>query len=124
VERGYVTRTQAAQRTVTTLRFFWTAPQDSAVSGSTGYHGFFYHFLDMSTGQRFQNVELSTIDTPCSSQGSCSASRTTTPPTRSKPRSAHSPTRFYVRVDWNWAQARPPAVSMGWHPEGGFIPAD
>src|SRR5260370_16423838 len=56
-------RAQAAQRTLTTLRFFWTAPQDSAVSGSTGYHGFFYHFLDMSTGQRFQNVELSTIDT-------------------------------------------------------------
>src|SRR3989449_4204525 len=63
VERGYIPRAQAAQRTLTTLRFFWTAPQDSAVSGSTGYHGFFYHFLDMSTGQRFQNVELSTIDT-------------------------------------------------------------
>src|SRR6266478_6965655 len=30
VERGYITRAQAAQRTVTTLRFFWTAPQDSA----------------------------------------------------------------------------------------------
>src|SRR3989440_9792066 len=63
VERNYITRAQAAQRTLATLRFFWTAPQDSAVSGSTGYHGFFYHFLDMSTGQRFQNVELSTIDT-------------------------------------------------------------
>src|SRR5207247_7268676 len=63
VERNYITRAQAAQRTLTTLRFFWTAPQDSAVSGSTGYHGFFYHFLDIGTGQRFQNVELSTIDT-------------------------------------------------------------
>src|SRR5207244_1990384 len=31
---------------------------------------------------------------------------------------------IYFRVDWNWAQARPPAVSMGWHPEGGFIPTD
>src|SRR5258707_5093051 len=62
-ERGYITRAQAAQRTLTTLRFFWTAPQDSSLSGSTGYHGFFYHFLDMSTGTRFQNVELSTIDT-------------------------------------------------------------
>src|SRR5438105_14114889 len=63
VERSYITRAQAAQRTLATLRFFWTAPQDSAVSGTTGYHGFFYHFLDMSTGRRFQNVELSTIDT-------------------------------------------------------------
>src|SRR5207245_2694967 len=54
VERNYITRAQAAQRALTTLRFFWTAPQDSALSGSTGYHGFFYHFLDMSTGLRFQ----------------------------------------------------------------------
>src|SRR2546425_11262880 len=56
-ERRYITRAQAAQRTLTTLRFFWTAPQDSAVSGSTGYPGFFYHFLDIGPGQRFQNVE-------------------------------------------------------------------
>src|SRR5437879_1466247 len=29
VERNYITRAQAAQRALTTLRFFWTAPQDS-----------------------------------------------------------------------------------------------
>src|SRR5439155_5810404 len=63
VERGYVTRSQARDRTLATLKFFWTAPQDSAASGVTGYHGFFYHFLDMNTGSRFQTVELSTIDT-------------------------------------------------------------
>src|SRR5438046_9367505 len=62
VERTYITRAQAAQRTLATLRFFWTAPQDSAVSGSTGYHGFFYPFLAMRTGQRFQHVELPTIE--------------------------------------------------------------
>src|SRR5712691_5545196 len=33
VERGYVTRAQAAERTLTTLRFFWTAPQGPAASG-------------------------------------------------------------------------------------------
>ena len=63
VERGYITRDEARQRVVTTLRFFWTATQDSSASGATGYHGFFYHFLDMNTGARFQQVELSTIDT-------------------------------------------------------------
>jgi hypothetical protein len=31
---------------------------------------------------------------------------------------------IYRRVDWRWAQARPPAVSMGWRPEDGFIPHD
>ena len=63
IERGYVSRADAAQRTLTTLRFFWTAPQGAQASGVTGYHGFFYHFLDMGTGVRFRTVELSTIDT-------------------------------------------------------------
>src|SRR6266576_5910355 len=62
-ERGYITRAQTAARTLTTLQFFWTATQDSSASGATGYHGFFYHFLDINTGKRFQQVELSTIDT-------------------------------------------------------------
>ena len=63
VERGWVTREAARDRALTTLRFFWTAPQGDAPTGVTGYRGFFYHFLDMETGLRFQRVELSTIDT-------------------------------------------------------------
>src|SRR5467141_3449266 len=124
VERGYISRAQAAQRTLATLRFFWTAPQDSAVSGSTGYHGFFYHFLDMSTGTRFQNVELSTIDTSLLLAGIllCQSYYDGADPVETEIRGLAD--SIYFRVDWNWAQARPPAVSMGWHPEGGFIPAD
>src|SRR3712207_219833 len=34
-----------------------------APPGVTGHRGFFYHFLDMETGRRFERVELSTIDT-------------------------------------------------------------
>ncbi len=103
VERGYIPRAQAAQRTLTTLRFFWTAPQDSAVSGSTGYHGFFYHFLDMSTGQHFQNVELSTIDTSLLlagillSQSYYDGADTVETQIRALADS------IYFRVDWNWA---------------------
>ena len=63
VEHAWITRAQAADRTLKTLQFFWTAPQDSAGPNTTGYRGFFYHFLDMQTGRRFQTVELSTIDT-------------------------------------------------------------
>src|SRR3989475_10789123 len=55
VERGYITRADAGQRVVTTLRFFWAAPPDSAASRSTGYHGFFYPFLGMNTRGRFQH---------------------------------------------------------------------
>ena len=62
-ERGYVTRAQAAERTLTTLRFMYELPQGPEATGVAGYKGFFYHFLDMETGHRFQRVELSTIDT-------------------------------------------------------------
>src|SRR5438477_7217026 len=62
-ERGYVSRAAARDRVLSTLQFFWTTTEDSSANGATGYHGFFYHFLDMSTGKRYQTVELSTIDT-------------------------------------------------------------
>src|SRR5687767_2105407 len=63
VERGYITRAQAMERTLNTLRFFWRAPQGASTSDVTGHKGFFYHFLNMETGRRFQTTELSTIDT-------------------------------------------------------------
>ena len=53
----------ARDRTLTTLRFFATAPQGPAASGVTGHQGFFYHFIDMETGHRFETTELSSIDT-------------------------------------------------------------
>jgi hypothetical protein len=124
VEHGWITRAQAADRTRTTLRFFWTAPQDSAVTGATGYHGFFYHFLDMQTGQRFQNVELSTIDTALLLAGILFAQSYFDRADATEAEIRALADSIYLRTDWNWAQARPPAVSMGWHPEGGFIPAD
>ena len=40
----------------------WTAPQGPGRTGVTGYKGFFYHFLDMDTGLRFRDVELSSVD--------------------------------------------------------------
>ena len=52
VERGYITREQAVERTLTTLRFFRDAPQNGSEDDATGYHGFYYHFLDMQTGKR------------------------------------------------------------------------
>ncbi len=124
VQHGWITRSQAADRTRTTLRFFWTAPQDSAVSGATGYHGFFYHFLDAQTGQRYQNVELSTIDTALLLAGILFAQAYYDGSDSTEAEIRRLADSIYARVDWNWAQKRPPAVSMGWHPEGGFINAD
>ena len=63
VERGYITREDAVQRTLTTLEFFRDAPQGDAPTGMAGHHEFYYHFLDFKTGRRYRTNELSTIDT-------------------------------------------------------------
>ena len=63
VERGFITREQARTRTLATVRFFRHAPQGPQRLGMTGHKGFFYHFLDMKTGQRARRCELSTVDT-------------------------------------------------------------
>jgi hypothetical protein len=59
VERGVVSREFAPAIALRRLRFF----RDSAhgpEADATGYKGFYYHFLDMRTGRRVWNCELST----------------------------------------------------------------
>src|SRR5450759_3017621 len=61
VERGFIGRGEATERVGATLRFFWDAEQGESPEAS-GNHGFFYHFLDMESGRRVWNCEVSTID--------------------------------------------------------------
>jgi hypothetical protein len=128
VEQRWVTRQQAAERTLSTLRFFWRAPQGAAPAGVTGHRGFFYHFLDMDTGLRFERVELSTIDTALLLAGMLVCQQYFTGDTPAEREIRALADSIYARVDWRWAQANAPRVSMGWHPErterGGFIEAD
>src|SRR5437868_4295301 len=124
VERGYVSRTAAADRVLSTLRFMYNAPQGPQATAVTGYKGFFYHFLDMHTGYRFEQVELSTIDTSLLLAGIlfCQSYFTTATPTESAIRAYAD--SIYLRVDWQWARPQAPLVSMGWKPENGFIKSD
>lgn len=124
VERGYITREQARERVLATLRFFRDAPQGPQASGITGHQGFFYHFLDMETGLRFEKNELSTVDTTLLLAGVlfCQSYFDAAVPEEAEIRSLAE--EIYGRVNWRWSQARPPAISMGWHPESGFIEAD
>jgi hypothetical protein len=124
VERGYVSRADARARVLTTLAFLWRAPQSANPSAVTGYHGFYYHFLDMETGYRFQTVELSTIDTSLLLAGilTCREYFDGTDSEETAIRAYAD--SIYARVDWTWAQPTASAVSMGWSPEHAFIPAD
>ncbi|HEU0052060.1 MAG TPA: glucoamylase family protein [Longimicrobium sp.] len=127
VERGWVTRDAAVDRTLTTLRFFWRAPQGTQATGVTGYRGFFYHFLDMKTGHRFERVELSTIDTGLLMLGVLAAAEYFDRPDAREGEIRALADSLYRRVDWTWATGpRAPLMAMGWHPENGgeFIQAD
>ena len=124
VERGYVTRAEAAERTLRTLRFFANAPQSDQPTSVAGYKGFFYHFLDMKTGERFKQVELSTIDTVLLLGGILSAQTYFDQNNPAETEIRQLADLIYGRADWTWFQARPPYISMGWHPEKGFIKAD
>jgi hypothetical protein len=120
VEHRWITRDAARQRVLTTLRFLWHLPQGDAPSGMGGYHGFFYHFLNPGSGTRFQQVELSTIDTSLLLLGAlfCGQYFTGSDPGEVEIRALAD--SLYRRVDWTWIQPRPPLVSMGWTPEEGF----
>ena len=110
-ERGYITRAAARQRVLTTLRFFRRAPNQ---------HGFFYHYLDMKTGARANDSEVSTVDTALLLAGVlfCQSYFDTQNPREIEIRKLAD--EIYRRVDWTWAQPRPPGVALAWTPEQGF----
>ena len=122
VERGWCTRAQARDLTLTTLRFFWSAPQGPETTGTAGYKGFFYHFLDMDLGQRYRNAELSSADTTILLMGCFFAGQyfdRDDPREREIRKLAQD---LYARADWNHFRSDGRAgISMGWHPENGLI---
>lgn len=124
VERGYVSREDAALRVLTTLQFFHDATQGSQPNGVSGYQGFFYHFLDMQTGQRFRQIELSTVDTALLLAGVLFSASYFDRDLPAEAEIRALAEEIYGRVDWRWAQRRPPAISLGWTPELGYIAHD
>jgi hypothetical protein len=119
VEHSYVTRRQAIDRTLATLRFFWNAPQ-GRMADATGHRGFFYHFLDVESGQRAWRCELSTIDTAILIAGALTAAAYFDRPTAAEREIRTLADSMYRRVDWRWAQNGGASVSHGWTPERGF----
>ncbi len=120
VERGFISRAAAIQTVLATLRFFWTS-QQGREPDATGYHGFYYHFLDMQTGRRAGKCELSTVDTAILLAGALTAGAyfdADTPEERELRTLAEG---LYRRADWRWAQNGGLTVTHGWKPERGFL---
>ena len=108
--RGYGKSADIVDRVRNTLRFTWnTLPN---------LHGFFYHFIDMNTGARWEQVELSSIDTSLLLCGVLTA--------RAYFADAEIQdlgTKIYNRVEWPWMLNGGKTFSMGWKPESGFLDA-
>lgn len=119
--RGLITRSEAAARTLRLLRLFRDSAQDEAAD-ATGYRGFYYHFLDMRTGRRAWQSELSTIDTALLLAGALAAAAAFDGQAEDEQAIGAIAEALYRRVDWQWALDGGPTLTHGWRPESGFLP--
>ncbi|WDJ57694.1 hypothetical protein JH306_09920 [Xanthomonas campestris pv. campestris] len=125
IENGWVSRNQAIDRTLTTLKFFRDAPMGPQRTGKAGYKGFYYHFLDMQQGNRYDSwVELSSVDTALLMMGVLFTQSYYDGDDPREKEIRQIADTLYKRVDWRWLQQRAPLISMGWFPESGFIDHD
>jgi len=120
VEHAFMTRSDAAERTLTIVKFFLDCAQ-GIERDATGYKGFYYHFLDMETGRRAWKCELSTIDTAYLLAGALAAAAYFNGDDPIERKIRESADTLYRRADWQWAQNGDPRVTLGWKPETGFL---
>jgi hypothetical protein len=120
VERGLITRAEAARRVARSLQFFYGLPQHAGPTAVAGYKGFFYHFLDVRDGLRYWNCELSTIDTGLMLMGAMTCQSYFDGASADEMAVRAYTDSLYRRVDWQWATNNGPGVAHGWKPEEGF----
>lgn len=111
VDRGWISHEQGYERALITLQTF-------ANGGVAGEHGFFYHFVNMQTGERMWESELSSIDTALFIAGALSAGEYF-----SGTEVEQLAQGLYEGVDWQWMTNGRTFVSMGWKPDTGFLSA-
>ena len=125
IENGWVSRTQAIDRTLTTLKFLRDIPSGPEATGKGAHHGFFYHFLHMETGERYDSwVELSSVDTALLMMGVLFSQSYYDGDDPREVEIRELADALYRDVEWTWLQERAPLVSMGWFPESGVIEHD
>jgi hypothetical protein len=120
VEHGWVSRQDAVERTLITLRHFRSSPQGME-QDAAGYQGFYYHFLDLQTGQRTWKCELSTMDTTYLLCGMLTAAQYFDQNISGERETNRLVHEIFERVNWQWAQNGELTVTHGWKTEGGFL---
>ncbi|MDX0693594.1 glucoamylase family protein [Sinorhizobium medicae] len=121
VERGVMIRKFAAKIARKKLAFLLACPQRPEPDAS-GYKGFFYHFLDIETGRRVWQCELSTIDSAFLFAGALTVAAYFDGDSADEVEVRQLANTLYERADWSWACDHGPTLTHGWRPESGFIP--
>lgn len=106
--RGYGKSVEILERVRATLRYL--------ASSMPNEHGFFFHFVHMETGQRWEKCELSSIDTSILLCGVLTARQYF-----ADQEVKDLATKIYERVDWPWMLNGGQTFSMGWMPDSGFL---
>jgi len=106
--RGYLNRVRVVERVRTTLNWHLnTMPE---------MHGFFFHFTDIETGERWPGVELSSVDTSILMCGVLTAKAYF-----HDAQISSLAQQLYERMDWPWMLNGGATLSMGWKPISGFL---
>jgi len=111
-ERGWIPRDQAQARVLATLRFL--------SERMPRQHGWYYHFVDVRTGERQWKSELSSIDTALLLAGVLTAREYF----GEQSEIGKLADAIYAGVDFQWMlNGDSKLLSMGWKPESGFLRA-
>src|SRR5262245_64100061 len=121
VERGVVIRKFAAKMARRRLRSLLDLPQGPEPDAA-GYKGFFYHFLDIETGRRAWDCELSTLDSAFLFAGVLTCATYFDADTTEEAEVRRLADDLYRRADWDWARDGGATLAHGWRPATGLIP--
>ncbi|HTU46336.1 MAG TPA: glucoamylase family protein [Bryobacteraceae bacterium] len=110
-KRNWISNGEARERARVTLRSYAEGPVANE-------HGWFYHFIDVRSGERHGNSEVSTSDSTWLVAGALTARQCF----RDDREIRELATKIYERVDYRWMlNGDPYLLSHGWRPETGFI---
>ena len=107
--RGWVNRTDASDRILTTLETF---------NDLYNKEGFYYHWINMSTGTREWDCEVSSIDTALLMAGVLHAGEHF----KENESIRSLSNELYERVNWTWMLNGTDTIAMKWTPEEGLSP--
>jgi hypothetical protein len=107
-QRGYMASADIAARVQSALTFL--------LNQMPNQNGFFFHYVDMNTGQRVNGSEVSSIDTAILMCGILTCRQYF-----QDQQIADLATQLYQQVNWPWMLNGGATFSMGWLPESGFL---